>query len=118
GLIDQVHVLGSGRLLLVFAMTTLGYGGTFVTFTYLSPLLQQVTGFAAGTVSLVLVLYGAAIAVGNIVGGRVADRNPVKALAVFFALQAVVLVALTFTAVSPVLALVTLAALGFLSFAT
>ncbi len=118
GLLEQVRVLGSGRLLIVFAMTALGYGGTFVTFTFLSPLLQEITGFSANTVSLVLVLYGAAIAFGNIVGGKVADRDPVKALAVLFVAQAIVLVTLTFTAPSPVLALVTLAALGFLSFAT
>jgi DHA1 family inner membrane transport protein len=118
GLLEQVRVLGSGRLLLVFAMTALGYGGTFVTFTFLSPLLQDITGLTANTVSLVLVLYGAAIAFGNIVGGKVANREPVKALAVLFALQAAVLVLLTFTAPSPVLVLVTLAALGFLSFAT
>ena len=117
GLMEQVRVLGSGRLLLVFAMTALGYGGTFVTFTFLSPLLQDITGLSANTVSLVLVLYGAAIAFGNIVGGKVADRNPVKALVVLFALQAAVLVLFTFTAPSPVLALLTLAALGFLSFA-
>ncbi|MGQ3276947.1 MAG: MFS transporter, partial [Shinella sp.] len=42
GLMEQVRVLGSGRLLLVFAMTALGYGGTFVTFTFLSPLLQDI----------------------------------------------------------------------------
>ena len=118
GLLEQVRVLGSGRLLLVFAMTALGYGGTFVTFTFLSPLLQEITGLSESTVSLVLVLYGAAIAFGNIVGGKVANHDPVKALAVLFALQAAVLVLLTFTAPSPVLALATLAALGFLSFAT
>ncbi|RFZ88004.1 MFS transporter [Shinella sp. WSJ-2] len=117
GLMDQVRVLGSGRLLIVFAMTALGYGGTFVTFTFLSPLLQEITGFSANTVSLVLVLYGAAIALGNLFGGKVADKDPVKALVVLFALQAVVLVVLTFTAPSPVFALITLAALGFLSFA-
>ncbi|WLR93596.1 MFS transporter [Shinella zoogloeoides] len=117
GLMEQVRVLGSGRLLIVFAMTALGYGGTFVTFTFLSPLLQEITGFAESTVSLVLVLYGAAIALGNVVGGKAANRDPVKALVVLFALQALVLVLFTFTAPSPVLALVTLAALGFLSFA-
>ncbi|ANH03482.1 MFS transporter [Shinella sp. HZN7] len=117
GLVEQVRVLGSGRLIIVFAMTALGYGGTFVTFTFLSPLLQEVTGLPAGTVSLVLVLYGAAIALGNIVGGKVADRDPVKALVVLFALQAGVLVLFTFTAPAPAFALVTLAALGFLSFA-
>lgn len=116
-LIDQVRVLGSGRLLLVFAMTALGYGGTFVAFTYLASILEKITGFAAGSVSLILVLYGAAIAVGNLVGGRIADRNPAKALIVLFALQAAVLAAFAFTATSPMLTLVTLAALGFLSFA-
>lgn len=114
---EQVRVLGSGRLLIVFAMTALGYGGTFVTFTYLAPVLQEITGFSASSVSLVLVLYGLAIAAGNIAGGRIADRDPVRALTWLFAAQAAVLVLFTFTAPSPVLALVTLTALGFLSFA-
>lgn len=117
-LMDQVRVLGSGRLLIVFAMTALGYGGTFVTFTFLAPMLQEITGFAASSVSLVLVLYGLAIAFGNIAGGRIADSNPVRALATLFALQAIVLAALSFSIVSAIPALITLAALGFLSFAT
>lgn len=116
-LLDQVRVLGSGRLLLVFAMTALGYGGTFVAFTYLATILETITGFAAGHVSLILVLYGAAIAAGNILGGRLANRNPIRALVGLFAAQAVVLVVFTFTAASPVLTLVTLVGLGFLSFA-
>lgn len=117
GLMDQLRVLGSGRLLLVYAMTALGYGGTFVTFTYLASLLQEITGFSEGSVSLVLVLYGVAIALGNLAGGRLADRDPAKALAWLFGLQVLVLVALGFTAPYAVPALITLAALGFLSFA-
>ncbi|MFK8253885.1 MFS transporter [Ancylobacter terrae] len=116
-LLDQVRVLGSGRLLIAFGMTALGYGGTFVAFTFLASILEQITGFASHQVSLILVLYGLAIAAGNLVGGRIADRDPVRALAVLFALQAATLVAFTFTAVSPLATLVTLAALGFLSFA-
>lgn len=117
GLLEQVRVLGSGRLLLVFGMTAFGYGGTFVTFTFLASMLEEVTGFAAASVSLVLVVYGLAIAAGNLIGGRIADRNPVKALAWLFAAQAVVLVIFTYTASSMIPALVTLIALGFLSFA-
>ncbi|MCF6116380.1 MFS transporter [Mesorhizobium muleiense] len=116
-LLDQVRVLGSGRLLLVFAMTALGYGGTFVAFTFLVPILQNVTGFSEGSISLILVLYGVAIAAGNLAGSRIANRDPIKALIGLFALQAAVLVIFSFTAVSPVLTLITLAALGFLSFA-
>ncbi|MBX5222908.1 MFS transporter [Rhizobium sp. NLR8a] len=115
-LLDQLRVLGSGRLLIVFAMTALGYGGTFVAFTFLAPILQEITGFSEESVSLILVLYGIAIAIGNIAGGRIANLNPVKALIGLFILQAIVLVILTFTAASPVLAIVTLAALGFLQF--
>ncbi|PKA39993.1 MFS sugar transporter [Rhizobium sullae] len=115
-LLDQLRVLGSGRLLIVFAMTALGYGGTFVAFTFLAPILQEITGFSEQSVSLILVLYGIAIAIGNIAGGKIANHNPVKALIGLFVLQAVVLVILAFTAVSPVLAIITLAALGFLQF--
>ena len=114
---EQIRVLASGRLLIVFAMTALGYGGTFVAFTFLASILQEVTGFAASAVSLILVLYGIAIAIGNIVGGRLANGNPVRALTWLFAAQALVLVLFSFTAVSPWLTLPTLAALGFLSFA-
>ncbi|WFU48407.1 MFS transporter [Sinorhizobium terangae] len=116
-LVDQVRVLGSGRLLIVFAMTALGYGGTFVAFTYLAPILQEITGFSEGSVSLILVFYGIAIAIGNVIGGKIANRDPVRALIGLFVAQAAVLVLFTFTAPSPVLTLVTLAALGFLSFA-
>ena len=116
-LLGQLRVLGSGRLLLVFTMTALGYGGTFVTFTYLATILEDITGVAASHVSLILMLYGAAIAAGNLSGGQIANRDPVAALKWLFAAQAVVLVIFTFTASATIPALVTLAALGFLSFA-
>jgi len=116
-LMDQLRVLGSGRLLIVYGMTALGYGGTFVAFTYLTPILQDITGFSEGYVSYILMLYGIAIAIGNIVGGRISNDNPVRALTVLFALQAIVLVLFSFSAVSPRFTLITLAALGFLQFA-
>lgn len=117
GLGDQVRVLAKPRLLLAFAITALGYGGTFVAFTFLAPILETITGFSSGTVSLVLILYGAAIAMGNVIGGKVANRHPIRALAWLFALQALVLFAFTFTADSKVPALITLAGMGALALA-
>ncbi|WP_376959248.1 MFS transporter [Azospirillum sp. A26] len=117
GLGTQLGVLAKPRLLLAFAITALGYGGTFVAFTFLAPILETITGFSNSTVSLVLVLYGAAIAVGNVVGGRLANRRPVRALAWLFALQALILIVFTFTADAKVPALVTLAGMGALAFA-
>lgn len=86
-------------------------------FTYLTPILQDITGFSEGYVSYILMFYGIAIAIGNIVGGRISNDNPVRALTVLFALQAIVLVLFSFSAVSPLFTLITLAALGFLQFA-
>lgn len=94
---DQVKLVTNGRLLLVFIITALGYGGTFVVFTYLSPILQEITGFKEGTVAIILLVYGIAIALGNMVGGKLANRNPIKALFYMFIFQAMVLFVFMFT---------------------
>jgi predicted MFS family arabinose efflux permease len=117
GLRAQLAVLKKPRLLLVYAMTTLGYGGSFIAFTFLAPILQQVAGFSAASVSLVMLVYGVSVAAGNIWGGKLADRRgPVPALQIVFALLAVVLLALAFTAPSKPLVLVTVLAWGAVAF--
>lgn len=116
-LLTQLSVLRKPRLLLVYAMTTLGYGGSFIAFTYLAPILQEVSGFSAGSVSLVMLVYGVSVAFGNIWGGKLADRKgPVRALQIVFALLAAVLFVLTFTASNPWLALATVLAWGAVAF--
>lgn len=113
---DQAKLVTNGRLLLVFAITALGYGGTFVVFTYLSPLLQEVTGFKAGTVTLILLGYGIAIAAGNTIGGKLANRNPIKALFYMFLIQAVILLVLAFTAPFKIAGLITILLMGLFAF--
>ncbi|NGQ94861.1 MFS transporter [Brevibacillus sp. SYP-B805] len=113
---DQYKLLTNGRLLLLFLITALGYGGTFVVFTYLSPLLQEITGFQAKTVAAILLVYGVAIAIGNVIGGKVANRNPIAALFYMFIVQAMVLFLLTFTAPWKAAALVTIFLMGLLAF--
>jgi predicted MFS family arabinose efflux permease len=116
-LLTQLAVLKKPRLLLVYAMTTLGYGGTFVAFTYLAPILQQVAGFSAGAVGLVMLVYGVSVAFGNIWGGKLADRKgPVRALQIVFALLAAVLLVLQFTAANKIAVLVTVLAWGAVAF--
>nr|WP_221406011.1 MFS transporter [Roseivirga spongicola] len=115
-IVDQLKVIKSPSVLLVLAITALGYGGTFVTFTYLAPLLEEVTGFSASMTSLLLLVYGIAIAIGNIVGGKVSNKKPSKALMVMFILQAIVLLVLYFTAPFQVAAVVTLFFMGILAF--
>ncbi len=116
-IVDQLKVLKNPSVLLVLAITALGYGGTFVTFTYLAPLLENVTGFSANMTSILLLIYGIAIAIGNVIGGKVFNKKPGKALMVMFALQAVVLFILYFTASSQIWSVVTLFFMGILAFA-
>ncbi len=114
---QQLAVLAQPRLLLVYAITALGYGGTFLSFTYLASILQDVTGFSANAVSGVLLVYGVSVAIGNLWGGRLADRRgPIPALKLIFALLAAVLFALTFTAYNTWLVLLTVLALGAVAF--
>ncbi|AMA53430.1 MFS transporter [Bacillus inaquosorum] len=113
---DQLKLVTNGRLLLLFVITALGYGGTFVVFTYLSPLLQEVTGFKAGTVAVILLGYGIAIAIGNMIGGRLSNRNPIAALFYMFIVQALVLFVLAFTAPYQTAGLITILCMGLLAF--
>ncbi|MDH1262637.1 MFS transporter [Pseudomonas sp. GD03944] len=115
--LQQLQVLKQPRLLLVYAMTAIGYGGTFIAFTFLAPILQDISGFSAGSVSLVLLVYGVSVAVGNIWGGKLADRHgPIRALKLIFLLLAGVLLLLTFTAHNPWLALGTVLLWGAVAF--
>jgi predicted MFS family arabinose efflux permease len=113
---DQFKLVTNGRLLLLFIITALGYGGTFVVFTYLSPLLQNITGFKQGTVAGILLVYGIAIAIGNMVGGKLSNHKPIKALFYMFLIQAVVLFILAFTAPFKIAGLLTIIVMGLFAF--
>ncbi|MEH8108365.1 MFS transporter [Gallibacterium anatis] len=118
-LMQQLDVIRSPRLLLVYAMTALGYGGTFVLFTFLSPMLQQLSGFNGNDVSLILVGYGIAVALGNTLGGKLADKlGTIRSLKYIFSVQMLVLFSFYFTAQSAWAVLISTMLLGLTSFAT
>lgn len=71
-----------GVLALALATTVLGWGAIFVPYTFISPYLQRVSGFGAGTVTALLLLFGVASAAGGLLGGRAGDRHPTGALPV------------------------------------
>ncbi|MFV3415003.1 MFS transporter [Pseudomonas nitroreducens] len=116
-LLRQARVLLQPRLLLVYAMTAVGYGGSLIAFTFLAPILQDLAGFSPNMVGAVLLAYGVSVAIGNIWGGRLADkRGPVSALKIIFGLLASVLLVLTFTAGNPWLVVLTVLAWGAVAF--
>ena len=114
---QQLQVLTEPRLLLVYATTAVGYGGSFIPFTFLAAILTEISGFSAGAVGGVMLVYGVSVAIGNVWGGRLADRiGAVPALKLIFAGLAAVLLVLNFTAPHPWLALGTVLLWGAVAF--
>ncbi|MDQ0877312.1 multidrug resistance protein [Paenibacillus sp. V4I3] len=113
---DMFRLLTNGRLVLGFLITAFGYGGTFVAFTYLTPLLHDVTGISSGMINFILIIYGVAVAFGNSVGGKLANNNPLRALFWMFIMQAAVLILLTFLAPFKVAGVIGVILMGLLAF--
>ncbi|MEU6279666.1 MFS transporter [Streptomyces sp. NPDC047028] len=114
----EVGALRNAQVLLAMAMTVLGFGGVFAAVTYIAPMMTRVTGFADGSVTWLLVLFGLGMVGGNLVGGRFADRALMPMLYVSLGALAVVLALFTFTAHDKVAAAVTITLIGALGFAT
>lgn len=116
-LADQLKVLTHPRLLMIYAITALGYGGVFTAFTFLAPMMQNLAGFTPNAVSWILLGYGVAVAVGNIWGGKLADKHgAVSALKFIFAALAALLVVFQFTASIQYAALATVLVMGVFAF--
>ncbi|MFD4656162.1 MFS transporter [Kitasatospora sp. NPDC058444] len=106
------------QVLLAMAMTVLGFGGVFAAITYIAPMMTDVAGYADGSVTWLLVLFGVGMFLGNLLGGRFADRKLMPMLYTSLGGLAVVLALFTLTAHNKVLAAVTVLLVGALGFAT
>ncbi len=101
-----------------WAVTALGFAGVFASFTYIAPMMTEVAGFSSGAVTWLLVLFGGGLVVGNLLGGKAADRSLMPSLYVILALLAVVLAAFVFTAHGQLTSMATIAVFGAAGFAT
>ena len=62
----------------------------FASFTYIAPMMTEVAGFSSGAVTWLLVLFGAGLFAGNLLGGKAADRRLMPSLYVILAALALV----------------------------
>jgi len=109
-------LLTNGRIMLGFLITALGYGGTFVAFTYLTPIMQDVTNISPSLISIVLLVYGIAVAIGNWAGGKLANEDPAKALFYMFIVHAAVMIVMSFMIPFKVAGLIAIVLMGLLAF--
>jgi DHA1 family inner membrane transport protein len=87
-----------------FALLTgaIGFGGFFAVYTYVAPLATEVTGLPASFVPFALVALGVGMTIGNLIGGRLADRGAVRGIFICFAAFVASLTLLALTAANPV----------------
>lgn len=74
GIKGQFRFMKSAAPWLIIATTTFGNGGIFCWYSYISPLMNQVAGFASSEITMLMVLAGGSMCVGNIIGGKLSDR--------------------------------------------
>ncbi|PZW45644.1 DHA1 family inner membrane transport protein [Humitalea rosea] len=70
----ELRVLRRPAVLLALATTVLSSSAMFTAFTYIAPILQEVTRVSPAFVTQMLVLFGLGLTLGNYLGGRFADR--------------------------------------------
>ncbi|SFD84087.1 MFS transporter, DHA1 family, arabinose polymer transporter [Actinopolyspora alba] len=114
----ELAVFARPQVWLALGTAAMSIGALFASFSYVAPLLTEVTGFASNMLTPLLVLFGVGLVAGNLLGGRYADRAQLPTLYVCLSLLLVVLVAFTFTSGYKIPAALTLVFLGGAGFST
>ena len=116
GVVGELRAFRRPQVWLALALATLGFGGVFACYSYIAPMMTQVAGYSPTAMTGLLVLFGVGATVGNVIGGRMADRALMPSLYVSLGGLAVVLALFTLTAHNQVTAAITLFLVGAISF--
>lgn len=73
GVLGEIKVLAKPQVWLAMLVSVLVAAALFSVFTYIKPILTDVTGISVSSVTWVLLLFGGGMTIGNIIGGRLAD---------------------------------------------
>lgn len=103
----QLRTVSRPQFILVLLMTVFGAGGTFVAFTYITPILERITLLSEGAISVVLLIFGIGSMIGNLLGGKWSDRRLLPTLFGGMALLAVSMAFFSITSHNKAAAIVT-----------
>jgi DHA1 family inner membrane transport protein len=80
---NELKAFSRLQIWLTLAMASIGFGGMFAVYSYIAPVVTDVTGLGPGVVPLVLVTFGVGMTIGNFIGGWAADKSVTRALLIF-----------------------------------
>ncbi|MGZ0711377.1 MFS transporter (plasmid) [Coraliomargarita sp. W4R53] len=95
---QELGVFKSGQVWLALAVGAIGFGGFFAVYSYVAPVVTEVTGSPEWVIPIVLVVMGLGMTIGNLVGGHLADVSLRRTLIGGFIALIVVLALLALTA--------------------
>ncbi|WP_423031589.1 MFS transporter [Undibacterium sp. Tian12W] len=93
---SELGALANKQVWLTLGIGAVGFGGMFAVFSYIKPILTEVTKLSAGVIPLILSLFGVGMVVGSMLGARLADKNLLRSIAVLLLWNAVVLGGVSF----------------------
>ena len=97
----ELRALARPQVWLTLGIAAVGFGGMFAVFSYIKPLLTEVTGMSVSAVPFVLALFGLGMVAGNLVGSRLADKSLMGTIAGLLLWDALVMSASVFSARYP-----------------
>ena len=116
-LLGEFRVVRRPQVLLAMGISVLASASLFSVFTYITPILREVTGVSPHGVTMVLLLFGVGLTLGNLLGGRLADWKLMPALVGIFCVLVPLLAAFTVTGAWFVPAVATVFVWGIVAFA-
>ena len=96
--LTELGALKRGQVWLTLGIAAIGFGGVFAVYSYITPMLTNVTGMAEGHVPLILSVIGIGMVAGSLFGGWLADRGVMRAIWITLVLNVVALGLVPFTA--------------------
>ncbi|PXX29884.1 DHA1 family arabinose polymer transporter-like MFS transporter [Arenibacter sp. ARW7G5Y1] len=117
GFIKDLKVFKRVEIWMLILLTTIGTGGFFAWYSYIAPLLTNVSGHSENMVGYAMILAGVGMVFGNFIGAKMAEIfSPLKAVIISLSLMVMVLLINYLVAANPVAILILTFIIGIVSF--
>lgn len=93
---NEIRAIFKVQIMLALFITFFGFGGMYLAFTYITPILTTLSKFDSSSISLILLIFGVGSTLGSILGGRLSDWNVMKWLLINLLILAVIMSTVTF----------------------